>query len=147
MSSEVLLLSGPNLDELGRRDPAVYGRATIAEIVERARARASTHGLELRHIQSNFEGDLIEAIHDARGRSAAVIINPGALTHYSWSLRDALESFPGFAIELHLSNPGAREPFRRLSTVAPVVAGTIAGFGALGYELAVDAVAALLEVG
>lgn len=141
---ELLVLSGPNLDQLGVRDVSVYGATTLDEHVERVRAAAEGLGLRVRHVQSNFEGDLIEAVHGARGRSAAIIINAGALTHSSWALRDALAIFPGAKVEVHLSNPAAREPFRHVSTLAGVVDGSIAGFGGLSYDLAVVAVAELL---
>ncbi len=139
------MLSGPNLDELGVRDVAVYGRATLDDHVTRTSALASASGLTLRHLQSNFEGDLIEAVHDARGTALAIIINAGALTHTSWALADALATFPGFKVEVHLSNPAAREPFRHVSTLAGVVNGTVAGFGGLSYDLALAAVVALLK--
>jgi len=144
---EILLLSGPNLDLLGTRSPEIYGSATLAEHVESVTARAAAAGLSVRHVQSNFEGELIESVHLARSRSVAIIINAGALTHTSWALADALAIFPGPKIEVHLSNPAAREPFRHLSTLAAVVDGSVAGLGALGYLLAVDAVVALLVPG
>ncbi len=143
----VLLLSGPNLDLLGQREPEIYGTATLADHVERASAAASRLGLSLEHYQSNHEGDLIEAVHGARGRAAAIVVNAGALTHTSWSLHDALCAFDGVVVELHLSNPAAREPFRHTSVIAPVADGLIAGFGGLGYELALEAVRRLLEGG
>ena len=95
-------------------------------------------------MQSNHEGELVEAIHGARRRCAAIIINPGAFTHYAWSLHDALAAFDGPVVEVHLSNPNAREPWRHTSVVAPVADGSIVGFGGFGYELAVRAVASLL---
>jgi 3-dehydroquinate dehydratase-2 len=140
----VVLLSGPNLDLLGQRQPEVYGSATLAEHVATAEAAAKRHGLALEHTQSNHEGVLVDAVHEARGRAAAIVINAGALTHYAWSLHDALASFDGVVIELHLSHPNAREPWRHVSVVAPVADGSIAGFGGLGYELAVDAAARIL---
>jgi 3-dehydroquinate dehydratase-2 len=143
-ASLLLLLSGPNLDLLGERQPEVYGQATLADHVATADAAARRHGLVLEHIQSNHEGVLVDAVHEARGRAAAIIINAGALTHYAWSLHDALASFDGVVIELHLSQPNAREPWRHVSVVAPVADGSIAGFGGLGYELAVDAAARIL---
>jgi 3-dehydroquinate dehydratase II len=143
--SLVLLLSGPNLDLLGEREPAVYGTDTLAVHVARADAAAMRHGLELEHRQTNREGDLVEAVHAARGRADALVINAGALSHTSWSLHDAVAAFEGPVVELHLSNPAAREPFRHTSVLAPVASGIVAGFGGLGYELAVDAVAALLK--
>ena len=141
----VLLLSGPNLDLLGDRQPEVYGTATLEEHVETARKVAQDLGLALEHRQSNHEGELVEAIHGARRRCAAIIVNAGALTHYAWSLHDALATFDGPVVELHISNPEAREPWRHTSVVAPVADGSIAGLGGLGYELAVQAVARLLE--
>lgn len=140
----VLLLSGVNLDRLGTRQPEVYGTATLDDHVATARAAAEAHGLELEHFHSNAEHRLVEAIHGAIGRCAAIVINPGAFTHYAWSLHDALAAFDGPIIELHLSNPAAREEWRQVSVVAPVATGTIAGFGGDGYRLAVDAVATVL---
>ncbi|MGC2484673.1 MAG: type II 3-dehydroquinate dehydratase [Acidimicrobiales bacterium] len=145
MSGTILLLSGPNLDLLGTRSPEIYGTTTLAEHVDHFRSRAEAQGYDVRDQQSNFEGDLIEAVHGARGTCVAIVINAGALTHTSWALRDALATFEGVTIEVHLSNPAAREPFRHTSTIAGVVNGTIAGFGALGYELAFEAVDRLLS--
>ncbi|HXB37047.1 MAG TPA: type II 3-dehydroquinate dehydratase [Acidimicrobiales bacterium] len=142
--SRVLLLSGPNLNLLGEREPDIYGTATLDDHVKRAEAAAAGHGLEFRHIQSNHEGELIDAVHAARGTTDALIINAGALSHTSWSLHDAVAAFDGPVVELHISNPAAREPFRHTSVLAPVANGVVAGFGGLGYELAVDAVATLL---
>ena len=142
---EVLLVSGPNLDLLGEREPAIYGTETLADHVATAQHAAARHDLGLRHVQSNHEGELIEAIHEARTSAVAIVINAGAFTHTSWAIHDALAAFDGPVVELHLSNPAAREPFRHTSTIASVSDGTIAGFGALGYELALDAVARLLE--
>jgi 3-dehydroquinate dehydratase II len=143
--SLVLLLSGPNLDLLGEREPAIYGTETLADHVARAQAAATRHGLELEHLQSNHEGELVEAVHAARGRADALVVNAGALSHTSWSLHDAVAAFDGPVVELHLSNPAAREPFRHTSVLAPVASGLIAGFGGLGYELAIDATAALVK--
>jgi 3-dehydroquinate dehydratase II len=143
--SLVLLLSGPNLNLLGEREPAVYGTDALATHIARAETAAAHHGLELEHLQSNHEGDLVDAVHAARGRVDALVINAGALSHTSWSLHDAVAAFEGPVVELHLSNPAAREPFRHTSVLAPVASGVIAGFGGLGYELAVDAAAALLK--
>jgi 3-dehydroquinate dehydratase II len=140
----IMLLSGPNLNLLGEREPAVYGTDTLADHVAAAAAAAASLGYELEHVQTNHEGVLVDAVHAARGRAAALIVNAGALTHTSWSLHDALAAFDGVVVELHLSNPAAREPFRHTSVVAPVADGCIAGFGALGYPLAVEAVHRLL---
>ena len=143
--SLVVLLSGPNLNLLGEREPAVYGTDTLADHVARAEAAAARHGLTLEHVQSNHEGELIDAVHAARGRAAALVVNAGALSHTSWALYDAVAAFEGPTVELHISNPAGREPFRHTSVLAPVSAGLIAGFGGLGYVLAIDAVAQLLE--
>ena len=145
MSGEILLLSGPNLDELGLRSPEIYGSESLAWHVARFSANAESLGFSVRHLQSNFEGDLIEAVHAARDRSVAIVINAGALTHYSWSLRDALGAFDGVKVEVHLSNPGARETFRHVSTLAGVVDGSVAGFGAVSYDLGLQAVRAMVE--
>ncbi|MGH9044862.1 MAG: type II 3-dehydroquinate dehydratase [Acidimicrobiales bacterium] len=143
----VLLLSGPNLDLLGEREPQIYGTDTLADHVGRAARSADRLGLRLEHLQSNHEGDLIEAVHGARGRATAIVINAGALSHTSWALHDALASFEGPVVELHLSNPAAREPFRHTSVLAPVSCGVVAGFGGLGYELAIEAVGRLIDGG
>jgi 3-dehydroquinate dehydratase-2 len=140
----VLLMSGPNLNLLGAREPEIYGNSTLEDHVAVARKAAAELGLELEHVQSNHEGDLVEAVHAAMNRAAAIVINPGALGHYSWSLRDALAAFQGPVIELHLSNPAAREPWRHSSVLAGVAIGTLSGFGGLGYRLAMEAVAALI---
>jgi len=147
MTKEILLLSGPNLDELGTRSPEIYGTATLDQHVQRFTEGAAALGFSVEHLQSNFEGDLIEAVHAARGRYVALVINAGALTHTSWAFADALASFEGPKVEVHLSNPAAREPFRHLSTLASVVSGTIAGFGAMSYDLALDAVMRLTSGG
>lgn len=144
MSATVLLLSGPNLNLLGQREPEIYGTATLDDHVAAARSVAEAHDLELDHVQSNHEGELIDAVHAARGRCAAIIVNAGAFTHYAWGLHDALASFDGPIVELHLSNPNAREPWRSTSVVAPVATGSICGFGGHGYQMAVAAVARLL---
>lgn len=145
MAPIVVLLSGPNLNLLGDREPDIYGTDTLDDHLATARARAERHGLDLEHLQSNAEGPLVDAVHAARGRAAALIVNAGALTHYGWSLHDALSAFDGPIVELHLSNPNAREAWRHTSVVAPVATGAIVGFGGHGYALAVDAVAELLR--
>jgi 3-dehydroquinate dehydratase-2 len=141
----VLLLSGPNLNLLGDREPEIYGSATLEAHVTAARAVAEAHDLELEHVQSNHEGDLVDAIHTARGRCAAIVINAGALTHYGRSIQDALSTFDGPIVELHLSNPAAREEWRHPSVIAPVATAVIAGLGGHGYPLAVAAVVRLLS--
>ena len=145
MTPLVLLLSGPNLNLLGQREPEVYGAATLEDHVARASSTAERLGLSIEHRQSNHEGDLVDAIHAARGRAAAIIINPGAFTHYAWSLHDALGTFDGPIVEVHLSNPHAREEWRHRSVVSPVATGIITGLGGFGYQLAVEAVAQLLS--
>jgi len=137
-------LSGPNLNLLGAREPEVYGNETLDDHVNTARSTAAGHGLELEHVQSNHEGELVEAVQRARGRCAAIVVNAGALTHYGWSLHDALAAFDGVVVELHLSNPNGREPWRHTSVLAPVATGSIVGFRGHGYALAVEAVARLL---
>ena len=141
----VLLLSGPNLNLLGIREPDIYGAATLEDHVNGATAAADDLGLTLEHLQSNHEGALVEAVHGARGRVAAIIVNAAAMTHYSWSLRDALAAFEGPVVELHMSNTAAREPWRHTSVVTPVATGVISGFGGHGYRLAVEAVCLLLK--
>ena len=141
----VLLLSGPNLNLLGEREPEIYGTATLADHVAAATAAAEGVGLRLEHLQSNSEATLVDAVQGARGRAAAIVINAGALTHYGWSLHDALAAFDGIVVEVHLSNPNAREPWRHTSVVAPVATGSIVGLGGHGYPLAVEAVRRLLS--
>lgn len=140
----VLLLSGPNLNLLGEREPEVYGTATLDDHVAAARAAAKEHGIDLEHVQSNHEGVLVDAVHAARGRQAGLVVNAGAFTHYSWALHDALASFEGPVVELHLSNPMQREPWRHTSVISPVADALICGLGGAGYTLAIAAVADLL---
>jgi 3-dehydroquinate dehydratase-2 len=140
----VLLLSGPNLNLLGQREPEIYGSTTLDEHVRNATDVAAAHGFAVEHVQSNHEGDLVDAIHQGRGRVNGIIINPGAFTHYAWAIHDALAAYDGPIIELHLSNPNAREAWRHTSVVAPVATGSIVGFGGDGYRLAVDALAAVI---
>ena len=143
--TSILLLNGPNLNLVGIREPEIYGTASIDDHVAAARSAAVAHGLELEDLQSNHEGDLVDAIQGARGRHAALIVNGGAFTHYAWAIHDALATFEGPIVELHLSNPGAREPWRQTSVITPVADGVISGFGGHGYVLAVDAVRRLLD--
>jgi 3-dehydroquinate dehydratase II len=141
----LLLLSGPNLNLLGFREPAIYGTTTLEEHVANAQNAADPLGLDLEHVQSNTEGALITAVHGARNRCAAIVVNAGALTHYSWALHDALSAFDGVKIELHLSNTHARDKWRHTSVIAPTVHGSIQGFGGHGYVLAIDGAARLLR--
>ena len=143
----VLLLSGPNLNLLGEREPDVYGTATLEDHVKVAEVTAAESGLTVEHHQSNHEGELVDLIHGARGRASAIVINAGAFTHYAWSLHDALAMFDGPIVELHLSNPSAREAWRSTSVISPVATGVVAGFRGNGYRLAIEAVAELLRAG
>jgi len=141
----ILLLSGPNLNLLGEREPHFYGTTSLDELVALARETAAKVGHELEHVQSNHEGVLVDAIHGARGRCGAIIINAGAFSHYAYALSDALAMFDAPKIEVHLSNPYARERWRHRSVLSPVVNGTITGLKATGYRLAVEAAAELME--
>jgi 3-dehydroquinate dehydratase-2 len=134
----VLLLSGPNLNLFGQREVAVYGSDTLDDMVGDARKVASEHGYDLEHLQSNHEGEIIDAIQDARGRCDAIVLNPGAFGHYSYAIADALATFEGVKVELHVSNPAAREEWRHTSVMSAVVDGVVQGFGRAGYRLAVD---------
>ena len=141
--SLVMVLNGPNLNLLGTREPEVYGHQTLADIQARVEEQAKALSLTIDFRQSNHEGTLIDWLHEARGKAKAVIINPGAYTHTSVALHDAVKACGVPVIELHLSNPHAREAFRHTSFIAPVAAGVIQGFGAQGYLLALHAAAAL----
>ena len=142
---QVLLISGPNLNLLGEREPEIYGESTLDDYVTRAESVAAEYGYELIHRQYNDEGSIVEEIQLARNAHLGIIINPGALTHYGWSIHDALAAFEGQVIELHLSNPNARESWRHTSVVAPVATGSIIGLGGYGYELAMHALADALK--
>jgi 3-dehydroquinate dehydratase-2 len=141
----VLVLHGPNLNLLGEREPAVYGSATLAEINVRLARLARARGVELETFQSNHEGALIDRLQRARRECAGVILNPGGLTHTSVALRDAVAALGLPAIEVHLSNVHQREPFRRHSYLADVVAAQVAGLGPRGYELALEALIERLQ--
>ena len=141
----ILVINGPNLNLLGIREPDIYGTATVDDHVA-AFTKALDGAAEVEHLQSNHEGVIVDAIQAARGRCAAVVINGGAFTHYSWAIHDALAAYDGPVVEVHISNPNAREPWRHTSVVSPVAKGTIMGFGGHGYVLAALAVRELLAL-
>ncbi len=142
---EVLVLNGPNLNMLGVREPSIYGHETLADIESMCLERAASLGLAVDFRQSNFEGELVGMIQQARDRAAGIVINPAGYTHTSVAIHDALKLSDLPVIEVHLSNPHQRESFRHVSYVTAVARGTIAGFGSHGYVLALDAMAQLLE--
>jgi 3-dehydroquinate dehydratase-2 len=135
---KILILHGPNLNTLGRREPEIYGHTTLAQIDDALRERAAAHGATLLPFQSNHEGALIDFLQAEGWDADGIIINPGALTHYGLALRDALASLSAPIVEVHLSNVYRREPFRHSSVVAPVATGQIAGLGWRGYLLALE---------
>ena len=136
----ILLIHGPNLNLLGEREPEIYGTATLGDYVRTVTNVAASVGFEVEHLPTNHEGVIVDAIHAARGRVQAIIINAGAFTHYAWSIHDALATFAGPVIEVHISDPLTREPWRHLSVITPVASQTIAGLGLVGYEQAVAAI-------
>jgi len=138
MTRRVLVLNGPNLNLLGTREPEVYGGDTLDDVLDRMRAHVAGREVELRAVQSNVEGELVDALHDARSWADGVVFNPGAFTHYSIALRDAISGTGLAVVETHLSNVHAREEFRHRSVLAAVCVGVVAGFGADSYLLALD---------
>lgn len=144
---EVYVLNGPNLGRLGTREPQVYGTGTHAELVQLCQSSAAALGMSAHVRQSDHEGELIGWVHEAAQLGAAVVLNAGALTHYSYALRDAVAAHPGPVIEVHLSNTAAREKFRHTSVLAAVCVGVVAGFGFDSYRLALTALDRLLPSG
>jgi 3-dehydroquinate dehydratase-2 len=146
MAQTVYVLNGPNLNLLGKREPKTYGRATLKDVEKLCREAAKRHKLDVEFRQSNHEGEIVDSIHEAEGKHAAgIVINPGAYTHTSIALRDAIAAVDVPVIEVHISNIFARESFRHHSHVAPVAKGSLCGFGVAGYALAIDGLAALID--
>lgn len=143
-TERILVLHGPNLNLLGKREPEIYGATTLEDINTMLTEKAEGLGLELTIIQTNHEGVMIDAIQQAQGKYACIVINPAAFTHYSIGVRDALAAVSVPAIEVHLSNIYRREEFRHHSVVSPIAVGQITGFGAKGYLLALEAAAGLI---
>ena len=143
--TQVLVLNGPNLGRLGSREPEVYGTSSLADIADSCRAAGKELGLEIDFRQTDDEAELVHWVHQAADGRTPMILNPAAFTHYSYALRDALAQRTAPLIEVHLSNPAARETFRHTSVVAGVADGTIAGFGPTSYLLALRAIAGLIN--
>ena len=143
--AKIMVLNGPNLNMLGTRQPEIYGHDTLADIEARLEARARAQGLEIDFRQSNHEGELVTWIQEARTTCAGIVINPAAYTHTSVAILDALLTCDVPIIELHLSNPHRREEFRHHSYTSRVATGVVAGFGARGYEIALEAMASMIE--
>ncbi|MDB5429347.1 MAG: aroQ [Caulobacter sp.] len=144
MVKPIYVLSGPNLNLLGVREPEIYGRDTLADVQTRVEARAKAHGLSVVFRQSNHEGQLIDWVQEAREAGCALVINPAGYGHTSVALLDALKTLAIPVVECHLSNPAAREDFRRTTYVSLAATGVVSGFGAASYELAVEAAAGLI---
>lgn len=143
---KILLINGPNLNRLGKREPKHYGLATLTDLENSLRKSAEGLGIEISFFQSNHEGDIIDKLHWAEDNGVdGIIINPGAFTHYSYAIRDAIAGIEIPAIEVHISNIHAREDFRHISVIAPVTAGQIVGLGFLGYELALEALTNIIK--
>jgi 3-dehydroquinate dehydratase-2 len=145
MAGPIFVLNGPNLNLLGVREPEIYGHDTLDDIQKRCIKRAQEHGLEIDFRQSNYEGKLIESVHEARGIASGIVINPAGLSFSSVSLLDALKMFDGPKIEVHISNIHKRESIYHKSLISMTATGVIAGLGSLGYLLAIDAIAATVS--
>jgi len=141
MNPRIFVLNGPNLNLLGKREPHIYGYTTMADVEQLCREAASKHNADIDFRQSNYEGQMVEWIHEAREEAQAIVINAGAYTHTSVAIHDALKSFNGLKVELHISNPHLREPFRHISYVSSAADSISAGLGFRGYPLVVDLVA------
>lgn len=135
---KLLVLNGPNLNRLGKREPEIYGTMTLEDAVQNLQTYGRKSGADVSAKQSNWEGQLVDWIHEADGTADGIIFNPGAFTHYSYALRDAVASISVPVIEVHISHVHAREDFRKQSVIAPVCTGQVSGFGVTGYEMAID---------
>lgn len=137
---KILIINGPNLNMLGVREPGIYGSATLKDVEDSLKSLAEELGVEVDFFQSNYEGAIIDRIHQAYGKFDGLVINPGAFTHYSYAIRDAIDSVKIPTVEIHISNVHAREEFRHHSVIAPITVGQIMGFGIYGYQLALRAI-------
>lgn len=145
MTDRILVLNGPNLNLLGHREPAIYGRDTLADVESLARDRAAVHGWEIDFFQSNHEGALIDELHRGRTRNVGCVFNPAGYTHTSVALQDAVLASEMPTVEVHLSNPHAREDFRHRSFISPVAVAVVAGAGIAGYGFGIDILASRLN--
>ena len=145
MKPLIAVLNGPNLNMLGTREPSQYGYETLADLAQGCADTAQTLNLDIEFRQTNHEGELIDWIHAARGRCAGIVINPGAWTHTAVAIRDALVASEVPVIEVHLSNPHKRQPFRHLSFISPIAPGVICGLGSHGYRMAISHFGAMLQ--
>ncbi|WP_312950541.1 type II 3-dehydroquinate dehydratase [Agrobacterium sp.] len=143
MTNKIFVLNGPNLNLLGEREPSIYGTTTLADIRDRCEAKAASLGFSVDFRQTNFEGELVESVHQARKEACGIIVNPAGYTFTSIALLDALKTFDGPKIELHISNVHARESIYHNSLISRTATGIMIGFGARGYELAIEAMADL----
>ena len=142
---KAVVINGPNLNLLGTREPEIYGSDTLEDVANRCQASAAENGLDIEFLQSNHEGEIVDWIQAAINSAQAIVINAGAYTHTSVAIHDALRSYPGFKVELHISNPHTRESFRHVSYLSPVVDAVIAGLGVDGYELVIEMLADQLK--